>query len=46
MPQHRHCPPAKHYENKNPKYHNNEHEKDVLRILAAHPPKTVERELK
>jgi hypothetical protein len=41
----RHCPHAKHHEDRNPKYHE-EQQKDVTEILAAHRPKNVERELK
>jgi hypothetical protein len=43
MPQHQHCPPARHREDKNPKYHE-EQQKDVQGILETHFPKTVERE--
>jgi hypothetical protein len=43
MPHHRRCPPAKHREDRNPKYHEQQ-QKDVARILAVHPPKTVGRE--
>jgi hypothetical protein len=42
MPQHQHSPRAKHREDTNPQYCE-EHLNDVARILAAHPPKTVER---
>jgi hypothetical protein len=46
MPQHQHYPPpAKHHQDKNPKYHE-EQLKDVAGFLAAHPPKPVEREPK
>jgi hypothetical protein len=45
MPRHQHCPPTMHREDKNPKYHEEQH-KDVALILAPHPPKTVEREQK
>jgi hypothetical protein len=43
MSQHRHYTPAKHRENRSPKYHE-ERQRDVARIPVAHPPKTVERE--
>jgi hypothetical protein len=43
VPQHHHCPFAKHREDRNPKNHK-EQQKRVAEILAAHPPKTVERE--
>jgi hypothetical protein len=43
MPQLWHCPPAKHHEDRNPKYHE-EQQNDVAEIVAAHPPKNVERE--
>jgi hypothetical protein len=36
--QHQHCPPAKHREDRNTKYHEEQH-KDVAGILAAPPPK-------
>jgi hypothetical protein len=42
MPQHQQCPPAKHGEDKNPKHHEDEQYNYVARLLAAHPPKTVE----
>jgi hypothetical protein len=40
MPQHEHCPPAKNHEDKTPKYLE-ERQKDVARVLAAHPLQTV-----
>jgi hypothetical protein len=43
MPQRRHSPRAKHRGDRNSEYHE-EHEKDVVRILAAHPLKTWEME--
>jgi hypothetical protein len=46
MPQHQHCPHAKRREDKNPKYHEEHDTEDFARILAAHPPKIVEREHK
>jgi hypothetical protein len=45
MLQHRHCSLAKHREDRNPKYHEDQ-QKDVARNLAAHPPETVEKERK
>jgi hypothetical protein len=45
MPQHQHCPPAKHREDKNPNYHE-EHHKDVAGILPAYASKTVDKEQK
>jgi hypothetical protein len=36
MPQHHHCPPARHHDDKNPEYHE-EQTKDVTIILSAHP---------
>jgi hypothetical protein len=45
MPQHRHCPPAKHREGRNPKHHE-EQQKDVAGVLAEHPPNTVNRKHK
>jgi hypothetical protein len=45
MPQYQHCPYAKHREDKNPKYHEDQR-RDVARIVAVHPPKTVEWEHK
>jgi hypothetical protein len=41
MPQHRHCPLAKHREGRNPKYHE-EQLQGVAGTLAAQPPKTFE----
>jgi hypothetical protein len=38
MPQHRHCSLGKYRKDKNPKYHEEQHE-DVGGSLAAHPPK-------
>jgi hypothetical protein len=38
VPQHRHFSPAKHHEDRNTKYHEVQ-EKDVARVLVAHPPK-------
>jgi hypothetical protein len=42
MPQHQQCSLAKHREDMNPNYHEEQHE-DFVRIIAAHPPKTVGR---
>jgi hypothetical protein len=39
MPQHQHCLPSKHREDRKPKSHE-EQQKDVVRPLAAHPPKS------
>jgi hypothetical protein len=38
MPQNQHCPSAKRHKDRNPKHHE-EQQKDVVLILAAHPPK-------
>jgi hypothetical protein len=43
MTKHRQCPHAKRHGDRNLKYHEEQH-KDVARILAAHPPKNVEKE--
>jgi hypothetical protein len=45
MPKLRHFLLAKHYEDRNPKYHE-EHQKGVAELLAARPPKKVVREHK
>jgi hypothetical protein len=42
MPQHQDYPLAEHREDENPKYYDEE-QKDVARMLAAHPPKAMER---
>jgi hypothetical protein len=44
-PQHQHSPSAKSREYRNPNYHE-EQQKDVALIIAAPPPKNVEREHK
>jgi hypothetical protein len=37
MPQHRHCPHAKYRVDRNPNYHEEQQQKDVAKIFAAHP---------